>query len=242
APIELTVYTGDRTLFTIPTRTIAANLVNSADGYWLNVTYTPTEVGEHASRLLVSGGGIPGSRGISLIGRCFPVPELTAPVATAAQNITADSYLATWTPAEGEVVDYYIVNRTVYRNGSATTEQLQAEENSLLIEGFDLSDSEAYTVSSVRLGYVSPESNVVFVDHAGITGVETDEPLAIYNIPGGFRFVVSAPVTGARIVDTTGRTVLVLDRVENNTEVSLPAGIYFVTTDRTRRPVKAIIR
>ena len=243
SPIELTVYTGDRTLFTIPTRTIAQNLVNSADGYWLNVTYTPTEVGEHSSRLLVSGGGVPGSRGISLIGRCLPVPELSAPVATEPQNITADSYLATWIPAEGEVVDYYIVNRTVYRNGSAMTEKLQAEENSLLIEGFDGSDSEAYTVSSVRLGYVSPESNVVFVDHSGISGVMNDQPMAVYSIPGGFRFVVSAPVTGVRIVDTTGRTVMVIDSVENNTEITtLPVGIYFITSDRTKYPVKVVVR
>lgn len=242
APLELTVYTGDRDLFTIPTRTIAPNLVNGESGYWLNITYTPDSVGEHTSRLLISGGGIPGSRGISLIGHCYPVPVLTAPVATAAVNITSDSYVATWTPAPDEVVDYYLVNRTIYRNGSATTEQLQAEENSLLIEGFDNSDNESYTVRSVRLGYVSPESNVIFVDHAGVTGVVTDEPLAVYSIPGGFRFIVSAPAEDARIVDATGRTVMILDRVENNTEVYLPAGVYFVTTSRSGHPVKAIVR
>lgn len=241
APIELTVYTGNRDMFTIPTRTIAANLINAESGYWLNITYTPTEIGEHTSRLLISGGGVPGSRGISLLGQCFPVPELTAPLATAATDITDDTYLATWVPVEEETVDYFLVNRTYYRNGRAYTEQLQAEENRLLIDGFNESDNESYTVQSVRLGYVSPESNVIFVDHSGVTSVENDRPLAIYNIPGGIRFIVSEPTTDVCVYDATGRLVMRLDYVENNTDIELPAGVYFVTAARTHRPVKAVV-
>lgn len=242
SPIQLSVYTGDRAYFSTTTRTIAANLVNSDEGYWLTMTYTPTELGEHTSRLLISGGGVVGSRGISLHGQCLSVPTLTAPTATAPTDVESDSYIANWTPVEGEVVDYYLINRTMYANGKVTFEQIVAENPGTKIEGFNEHDSESYTVQSCRLGYTSAESNVVIVDHAGITGVETDSPLAVIGLEGMIRFMVSEPHTGVTIFDTMGRTVTVIDTVDNYTDVEMPAGIYFVTTNQTHRPVRVIVR
>jgi hypothetical protein len=241
APIELTVYTGDKDKFSIPTQTIAANLVNASDGYWLKVTYKPTEVGQHTSRLLISGGGMSGSRGISLSGECLDVPTLSTPTALAADNIQSDSYCANWSVPADEKVDYYVVTRTKYVNGSATEEEIIAEESGIEIEGFSQSDRESYSVQSVRLGYRSAMSNVIFVEHSGVTGVETDLPMVIAPIQGGFRFVSNVTHTGVKIYDMSGRVAKTIDQVNGSTEVFLPTGVYMITSDNNHRPVKAVV-
>jgi hypothetical protein len=240
--LDLALYSGDREMFKLPSNSLSASLVNADDGYWLNITYTPTALGEHQTKLLVSEGGIVGSRGITLRGSCLEVPTLTACTALAATDITSDSYVANWTAPEDEVIDYYIVNRTRYVNGQATLEELVAEDTQLLIDDFNGSDKEAYTVQSVRLGHRSPESNVIFVDHSGVTGVVTDQPLAIVAISGGVRFICNTPQTGCRIYDVAGRMIMSLDQVSQNMDVALPLGAYIITTDQHKSPVKLVVR
>jgi len=240
--IRVQVYQGNKELFTIPVKTIAYRNVNSSDGYWLNVTYTPTAVGTHTSRLLISGGGIDGSRGVELRGECLPVPTLTPCTATAPTDMTSTSYVANWTAPEGETIDYYVVTRTKYVGGNATTEEDIAEDTSLQIDGFDESDRESYYVQSVRLGYRSEPSNVIFVDHLGITGVDTDAPLAVVALEGAVRIICAAPQTGCRIFDVAGRLVTEVPVVSNNTDIPLPLGVYLVTTDQSRRPLKVSVR
>ncbi len=241
SPINLAVYTGDKDYFTIPGRSIAANLVNSAEGYWLTMTYEPKETGEHTSRLLIQGGGVPGSRGISLHGECLAVPTLTAPTALAATEVESNSYVANWQPVDGEVVDYYLINRTRYAGGKVTYEQVLAEEPGTLIEDFNNSDNETYTVQSVRLGFVSPESNAVSVSHAGIDAVAVDELWGVDAIPGGIRLMGTATIRDIVVYDTTGRVVVTMDSAEPYTDIALPAGIYLVTAADAPRPVKAVV-
>ncbi len=239
--IEVLLYTADASMFSIATDAIPADLANSDNGYWLNITYHPTSLGEHSSRVLLSG-DFKGSRGVALRGECLPVPTLTACTATEPTDIQADRYTANWTAPANEVIDYFIVTRTRYNNGNAVDEELQAEENSLEITGFDGSDSESYAVQSVRLGVRSPMSNVVFVNHSGISGVTMEEPLSVMNFEGFIRIICSAPQTGCKVYDITGRLVATPGTVEQNTDISLPTGVYFITTDRHRTPVKAIVR
>lgn len=241
--INLRVYTGDETYFTLPVTSIPAANVNSENGYWLTMTYKPEEIGEHTSRLLISGGGVPGSRGISLHGECYPVPVLTAPTATEASDITETSYIANWIPADGEVVDYYLINRTIYKDGNVTYEQMLAEEPGTEIEDFDRSDRETYTVQAVRLGVISPESNLITVNNpAGVPAIETDAAWGIDNIPGGLRIMSGETVASISIFDTTGRLIMMLEDVEPYTDIALPAGIYFVKSTSSQKPVKAIVR
>ncbi len=239
--LSLRVYKDNYTYFSIPSKTIAASLVNAADGYWLNITYTPTELGEHSARLLISGYDGSKSRGVALIGECLPVPTLSACTALAASDITSDSYLASWTCPD-DVVDYYEVTRTMYVGGSSKEEKLVAEGTELTINDFDESDSESYYVRSVRLGYYSDPSNVVFVDHLGISGVTTDQPMYAIGQEGGIRIACSAPQTGCRVYDIAGRLAAELPQVENNTEISLPQGVYIVTTDQCSKPSRVAVR
>lgn len=239
--IEVLLYSGDAEMFSVGTDAIPASLACSDDGYWLNITYKPTFLGTHSSRVLLSG-DFEGSRGVVLSGECLPVPVLTAPVATAPTDIEADRYTANWKAAEGEVVDYYIVTRTRYIGGNPVNEELVAEDESLVIDGFDGSDSESYSVQSVRLEVRSPMSNVIFVSHSGITGVELEQPLTARGFEGFVRLLCAAPQTGCRIYDIAGRLVVSPGTVEQNTEIALPTGIYFITTDAHRTPVKVVVR
>ncbi|MDE6120911.1 MAG: hypothetical protein K2F63_03885, partial [Muribaculaceae bacterium] len=238
--VGVTVYSGDAAMFSAPADAISASQVCSADGYWLTVTYAPTSVGTHESRILFSGAF--GSRGVALKGQCYEVPVLTACTATAPTGIEPDRYTANWISPEGEVVDYYVVTRTRYVGAQAFTEEIEAEGTSQEITGFDESDSEAYSVQSVRLGYRSPMSNVVFVDHSGISGVKVDEPLVVQSFPGIIRFICSGTQTGCRVYDTFGRLVASLDSISQNDEVEVPLGVYLVVTDQHSTPVKVLVR
>lgn len=218
--------------------------INGTDGYWLTVKYTPQETGEHTATLLITGSGIAGSRGIKMKGQCFPKPTLTAPTATEATEVTGSSYVANWTPAANEVVDYYLINRTRYVNGKATQEQVVAEEPGTLIEDFDKSDSETYTVQSVRLGFESPASNAITVNKpsGGVDGLENDLAWSIENIPGGLRIICGHTMPYILIYDAAGRLVMTAENVESYTDIYLETGIYLVKTPGTLRPVKAAVR
>ena len=238
--VSVSIYSGDNGMFTIPGTTIAASLTNAEGGYWLNVTYKPTALGEHTSRLLFDWGE--GSRGLALHGECLPVPTLTACTATNPTNIEADRYTANWTSPADEVIDYYMVTRTRYVGSNSYEEKLPAEDNYLEITGFDESDTEAYYVESVRLETYSPKSNVVFVNHSGISGVDVDEPLIVRGFNGFLRIDVAAPQTNCRIYAMSGRQLRLIESVDFNLDIDMPAGIYLITTDQHSTPAKAIVR
>ena len=242
-PLSLRVYRNDAAMFSIPTSTIAANLVNSEEGYWLTVTYKPTALGQHTSRLLITGGGISGSRGIELRGSCLPKPNLSACTATAATDITDNSYVANWTYPQSEDVDYWIITRTIYANGSSRTEEVLAEEPGFTVTDFNASEYETYSVQSVRLGYRSPMSNVITVSHAGVSDITVDErPLAISVFEGALRFDTTVEHTNVRIFDTQGRQHRLLDTVSDGTIISLPYGVYLIVSDQQKRPIKVVVK
>ncbi len=238
--VDCQIYRDDADMFKAATASIPASLVCSEDGYWLNVVYTPTSLGQHTSRLLLSGDF--GSIGVELRGECLAVPVLTACTATAPSDVMADRYTANWEAPAGEVIDYFVVTRTTYAGSKVNTEELLAEDTWLEILGFEDSDREAYSVQSVRLGYRSPMSNVIFIDHTGINGVTVEEPLVIQTFPGAIRFICSRPQTGCRIYNVSGMLVDTIDYVEQNTDHELPTGVYFITTDTHPTPVKVYVR
>ena len=245
-PVEVLLYSGDSKQFKVGTESIPANLSNSEEGYWLNVTYTPDALGKHTSRVLLSG-DFAGSRGVALQAECLPVPTLTACTATSPTDITENSYTANWTVPAGEVIDYFVLTRISYVGGQPTQSEILVENDdegkgSTQITGFDLSDSESYSVQSVRLGYKSPMSNVVFVEHGGVTGVKTEEPLTAQGFEGFIRIFCSAPQPLLTIFDVAGRIIYQQDDVTANTDIPLPTGIYFVTTASHATPVKVIVR
>lgn len=234
------IYGDDASYFTASTDKIPAELACSEDGYWLTVNYKPTKLGLHTANMLFEWGA--GSRVVVLRGECLEAPVLTACTALPATNITADSYTANWTAPAGEVIDYFEVTRTRYIGGEPMVEVLLAEDNYLEITDFGGSDSESYSVQSVRLGSKSPMSNVIFVERSGVTGVGNFEPLTVYGFDGMVRFVCSAPQADCRIYDATGRLVLAIPEIAPNDEAILNPGVYFVTTAVHPQPIKLVVR
>ena len=242
--LELTLTGADRGFFKLSSNVINTSLVNSASGYWLAIDYTPTEIGEHTARLIIQDGGITGSIGIELRGECFPTPTLSRLVATDPVDVTSDSYTATWELPDltTQVVDYYMVTRTRYVNGTTTIEELPAEENYLDIEGFNESDSETYSVQSVRLGYRSEPSNLITVTHASISDAAAEAPLVVECYDGFIRFICGECLTNGRIYDMSGKLVMHLPTISSRDEVSLPAGIYLIVVDGRTTPVRIVAR
>jgi endonuclease I len=252
--LTLTVTGAKRDLFKIEPTSLSASTVNSDSGYWLRVTYTPTEIAdsdsEDEARLIVSDGGLEGSLGVSLRGRGVAVPVLHDFKALAATNVTSTSYTARWeepmygNPAIADVVDYYVVTRTVFDNGNASSEDLEAETNELHITDCTPGSRESYYVRSARLGYFSAPSNTITVDLGsdGLSDITNDNPLGWAYYPGGLRFVCAFPHTGCRIYDASGRQVKMIPEIENNTIIELPLGAFFIVTDQQSTPLRVLVR
>lgn len=242
-PITMFLFSGDKDMFNISTTSIPANLSNRADGYWLDITYSPTALGMHETKLQLIADDLDAAPPVVYLrGECLDKPVLTACTALDPTDITETDYSANWSAPDDEVVDYWIITRTKYVNGAQESEEILAEGSPWTISGFDSSDYESYSVQSVRLGERSPMSNVVFVRHAGITGVEIDEPLTVAVFPGIIRFDCANPQTGCRIYDIAGRLVQTVDRIERDMDITIPLGVYFITTDQHHTPIKVAVR
>lgn len=218
---------------------VSASVANSPSGQWVTVTYKPTELGLHTTRLVISGAGLEGSVGVGLRGECLPVPTLTAPLAEPASDVTTTSYVANWSYDENETIDYWVVNRTKYEGSTAQTEQLLAEDASLLIT--DFCGSESYTVQSVRLGYFSAESNSISVTSAGITTPCAATGAGISTLPGAILVNCSERIRSLSIFTPSGATVMRLNDVENNQIIELPVGVYIIASPQLPTPIKTVI-
>lgn len=231
--VKISVYDKDNPeaskMFAVSQREVSAADANA--GVLLSVTYTPTSTGVHKSRLVF--GGFPNLKtyGVNLLGECLPKPTLTAPVASDATDITADSYVAHWSVPQTEDVDYYEVTRVRHKGAAQTSEVLLAEENSLLIEGFADSDYDTYSVRSVRLGCYSSGSNTVTVRHsAAIERVHGDTSIDLVAVDGGVYVNCSMAHSQADIYDVTGRHITHVEPLVNGMTISLAPGAYIVTT------------
>ena len=239
------VITGaDKDQFSVEGRSVSSSLVNSASGYMLPITYTPKAVGSHTASLTIYDitGWAGGSLNVTLQGEALEAPSLKKIKVLPASDVTSNSYVANWEVPEGDIVDYYIVNRTHYVEGQVITEELEAAENALAIDGFDPDVYESYTVQSVRLGYRSPMSDAIIVAQGGIQGVQDDEPLVVEVYPGDLRIVCPSQQTNLRIFDLAGRLVQLRPVVNRNECFQLPAGAYLIVTNEHKTPVKVLVK
>lgn len=243
--LSVTIYRDDAAMFNLPVHSIDRSTACSNQGYPLTITYTPTELGTHKARLLISDGGLTGSFGMGLNASCLAVPNLRTVTALPAQEITDSGYVASWQPT-GDVVDYFVVNRTIYdRQGtivdseSFTTDD--GNQSTLQFTDRNPEHTHTYTVQAYRLGYLSPESNVITIDHSGITGVEADRPLALLPCDGGVLVKCSEPLNDVRVYTTSGQVVRHIDTVHNDDIIALPPGIYILTTCHSRHAYKILV-
>ena len=245
-PLSLQLYLYDYEMFDIPVTTISRTMANSAEGYPLKVTYTPTAIGDHTARLLVSDGGLVGSVGVELRARCVEVPHLSRLTALPASDISESGYTANW-QAASEQVDYYIITRTVYNkdSGESRTESFatdNGEETTFKFDDRHVNETHTYSVQSFRLGYLSEPSNVITLDVSGITGIEADKPLQVLVMDGGILIKCSEDVGPATVYDMSGRVVRHINNLKDDTVIELPRGIYLLKTTTNRSAWKVAVR
>ncbi len=240
--LSVQVYSGDKAMFTIPVSRIERTAANSDGGYPLTITYTPTAIGNHTSKVLVSDGGIVGSVAAVLNGSCLAVPMLTAITAMPASNITDTGYTANW-QASTDVVDYYIVNRIVYdsNNNIISNESFTTEETSYTFDDRKPGETHTYTVQSSRLGYTSVESNVITIDATGISGIDADLPLQAIAGDGYVLFKCGTALHDVVVYNTAGQVVRHLSEVHNDDTVDLPAGVYIITSSSSNSRIKLVV-
>ena len=91
---------------------------------------------------------------------------------------------------------------------------------------------------------IRDSTNTVVVDlmAGGLTDVTTDNPLGWAYIPAGVRLVCASPHTGCRVFDAAGRLVELIPEVDNNTEITLPRGAFFIITDQQPTPLRVLVR
>lgn len=244
SPLALVLFGADKNMFKLTVSSIPASMINREEGYWLNLDYMPTSTGIHQCKLQIISDDLDAAPPVvTLRGECLERPVLTACTALDPSDITSDEYSANWSTPEGETVDYWIITRTRYTaDGSSVVEEILAESSPWTITGFNDSDYETYAVQSVRLNERSPMSNTIVVRHSGITGVESDRPLTVYGFEGMMRFECADAQTGCRVFDISGREILHVGVVTLDMEISMPRGIYFITTDQHPVPIKVAVR
>lgn len=240
-PLSLSLSGTDKAYFSLPQRTISGQIVSAPSGYYLQITYTPQALGAHEAKILIYDGGLTGSRYVYLRGIAQPVPTLTALTALPAENVQSDRYTALWTPApEGEIVDYYVITRQRYVGSDLITEEIEADASPYEVTDFSESDSESYYVQSSRLGFRSAPSNVIFVNRTGLCTLTPEEPLTATSYPGLIRIQCSREQTGGRIFDTAGRLILELPSIPTDFDLTLPGGVYILTTTQHPSPLKIV--
>lgn len=243
---ELTLSGIDRGMFSLEVNSVTAADVNKPEGTWVRVTYKPTAIGEHSARLIVSSYDGAKSRGIALLGQAVEKPVLHDIHALPAAGVTATSYTALWAVPENDVIDYYVVTRTVYpANAETYWEEQVAEEAHFTFEDCQPGSRESYNVRSCRLGYYSAPSNEVYVDLlAGIDGVGEDS-----RVPMGWRvtgdgLMLTMPdgstVTAVQVYDLQGRLVLTLPEVTNGYILPLAPGAYAISAPTLSTPLRVI--
>lgn len=245
--LSVTHYRGNDEMFSTSVSSIDRTAACSADGYPLTVTYKPTAVGNHSTRLVISDGGLTGSVGCELTASCLPVPTLSGVRALPVTEVTDTSFVAHWEPLGSEQLDYYIITRTTYNNNGEivssdeyTTDD--AEQTSYEFTDRNKEYSYTYSVQSYRLGYTSAMSNVVTIDYSGITGVLADKPVAFIPTEGGVLVKCSEPVANITVYTMNGAEACHYDMLENDQVIYLPLGVYIVTSKQSTRATKLVVR
>ena len=246
--LSVLIYGADAKLFTISgsssgqSASINSSLINAAGGYLLEVLYTPTALGQSNASITFYDGGLPASAVVQLKAEAVPEPVLTAPIALEASNIDGTNYQANWQVPDGEEIDYYIVTRTIFRNGSKFTAEYIAEENFYQFDDLEAGTTQSYSVQSVRLGFRSPMSNTINVAPGGVEGTMHEVGLAVTAMDGALKFSCPESHTGIEVINLAGQVVMRVPQVDDGTVVEVPSGMYYVRSRQTRTPIPVIVK
>ena len=230
----------DRSMFTLGATTVTPDQLNHTKTFLFPITFSPTSTGEKTANLVIYDGGLSGSILVTLRGTGCEVPTLSRLTAYDATDISEYSYTANWSLAP-EVVDYYVMTRTIYGAEGTEDQTLESNTNSLLVTRPE-NVLESYSVQSSRLGYLSEASNSISVPvGAGVFSIDALCPMGIETDADGFVVICDSESLDIAVYDTAGRLVH-LDRTHSpGTHVTLPSGLYILSSSYLNRPFKILI-
>lgn len=239
-PLSISISGTDRAMFTLGQTSVLPSQLNFSKTALVPVAFNPTSEGEKKAILLIYDGGLNGSIRVELIGRGTGVPVLSRLTAYEATEVTEESYVANWSVAP-EVVDYYIVDRTIYGAEGTETEMLESNTNSLKIMRSE-NVMESYTVRSSRLGFISEASNAITVAKgAGLFSLDATSPIGVETDADGFTLIGGAESVDIAVYDIGGRLVYLNASAARGSHVGLPSGIYLLHSSFLNRPIKVLI-
>ena len=229
----------DKSMFKIGATVVTPSQLNFTKTFLLPVTFTPTSLGQKTANLLIYDGGLNGSIRVELKAEGCEVPTLSRLTAYEATHITDASYTASWSTAP-EVVDYYVVTRTIYGSDGTEEQTLESSTNSLnIIRNENVMES--YYVQSSRLGFLSEPSNTIEVaPGTGVYRIDTDTPMNVETDRNGFHIVCTEAVD-VSVYDLSGRLLYTNPALEPSRTVSLPTGIYILRSSYLNLPFKLLI-
>lgn len=236
----------DRGMFSVEANTVNASDVNKPDGTWIKVTYKPTSLGTHGARLVVTDYDGAKSRGIALRGEALEKPVLHDVTALPATGVSETSYTALWEEPQGDIIDYYLITRTIYPLDAETYwEEQVAEQPNYTFDDCRPGSRESYNVRSCRLGFYSEPSNEIYVNLLGsIDAIGDDDAVPMgWRLTGdGVTLTVPAgmTVTGVQVYDLSGRLILTVDEVRDGMILPLPSGAYIISAPCLRAPLRII--
>lgn len=243
APLSVRLSGADKGDFAPETTTIPASVINSTGKYLLNITFTPSALGTREAKLMLYDGGLPDGYNVAvtLRGEGVPMPQLSRLTAYDATDVTEHGYTANWSKAP-EVVDYYEITRVKYYEDGSQAETYTTGDTYYTFTDREPGVEESYSVVSCRLGYKSEASNTIVVSAGvGVDYIGNTVPFNIGVTETGFVMLIDGENTNLCVVDATGRVVVNRERVSGGETIELPGGLYIITTDQSKRPVKLLI-
>lgn len=232
----------DRALFTPESTAIPASILNANGGYLLNITYRPSEPGQHEAAVILYDGGMEGSVKVNLKGSAEPRPDVKALIALEATDITPVGYTANWNPASG-IADYYVLTRVRYAGDNEEVDTYETGETSFRISDRDAETAESYTVQYSRLGIMSPVSNTIYVAAGtGISSLQTNVPFRAFGIGEGILIQAGdgGKIESLTVYDAWGCVVAGPSDVSDGEIIRVPPGLYILKAPG-HLPVKVIV-
>ena len=230
----------DRAMFRLGALSVSPSQLNPTQTVLVPVTFSPSSTGRKTANLLLYDGGLSSGLLVYLQGEGCEVPTLSRLTAYDATNVTEVGYRAEWSKAP-EVVDFYVVNRTIYGADGTDTETLESDVNSLYIIRNE-NVMETYNVQSSRLGFLSEASNTITVaPGTGIFSVDAGAPIAVETDATGLWLVGGCESADIAVYDLQGRLRFYSPALAPGETVALPAGMYIVTSSFLNVPFKVII-
>lgn len=239
--LSLRVSNGDRNSFTLGMTAVSPMELNASGSILVPITFSPSSTGEKKAKMILYDGGLEGSIAVDLIGEALEMPELSRLTAYDATDVSEEYYTANWSLAP-EIVDYYMLTRTIYGSEGTETDQLEANLNSLRVLREE-NVMETYSVQSVRLGFMSESSNSITVaPSAGIFSASALCPMAVEAGKGCFHVVADAPSVDISVWAVDGTPVYYNAALAPGQTVALQKGIYVFTSSYLNRPFKVTIQ